>query len=272
MYTHRLAQGNAMPPLASMALGLSLTVGASAGEPAALGDALRRVSHRTVLFGHQSVGGNLVEGLRRVAASSGVELRVVQLSGPARVEPGALSHAYVDRNGDPRAKLASFERLLDATEGAPPEIAILKFCWADFDASTDAPKLFEAYERTLAGLERRYPRTRFVHVTAPLTTVQGGAKALAKRLLGRTPYGLVENARREEFNDLLRARYAGKAPLLDLARLEATGPDGSVTAVELDGRRVLALAPANTDDGGHLVPAAQDRAARALVELLAALP
>jgi len=58
----------------------------------------------------------------------------------------------------------------------------------------------------------------------------------------------------------------------DLARLVATGPDGAVAEAELDGKRVLALAPANTEDGGHLVPSAQDRVASAFVRLLASIP
>jgi hypothetical protein len=57
--------------------------------------------------------------------------------------------------------------------------------------------------------------------------------------------------------------------VFDLARLEAWTPDGPASAT-LDGRAVLALAPENTNDGGHLVAVAQDRIARALLELLAA--
>lgn len=257
---------------AAVLLGLSLTAGATAGEKVDSSGALSRLSQRTVLFGHQSVGANLLDGLRRIAAAAGAPLRVVELGRPAPLERGALNHAFVDRNGDPRAKLASFERLLAAAEAAPPDVALIKFCWTDLDASSDAPKLFEDYAAALASLERRHPRTRFVHVTVPLTALQGGAKGLVKRLLGRAPGGLADNARRERFNELMRARYAGREPVFDLARLEAAGPDGSIETGELGGRPVLALSPANTDDGGHLIPAAQDRIARALTELLAAVP
>ena len=63
-----------------------------------------------------------------------------------------------------------------AGAAAGVDIALVKFCYVDFDAGTDVPALFAAYQATLASLEGRYPRTTFVHVTAPLTTVQGGPR------------------------------------------------------------------------------------------------
>lgn len=61
--------------------------------------------------------------------------------------------------------------------------------------------------------------------------VQTGWKALVKRLLGRAPYGTVENVRREEYSRLLRQAYAGREPVFDLARVESTAPDGRAVRV-----------------------------------------
>jgi len=76
------------------------------------------------------------------------------------------------------------------------------------NGDTDASALFERYRATIAELRANNPRTTFVHVTLPLTTAQTGWKALTKRMLGRAPYGTIENLRREEYNTLLRARSA----------------------------------------------------------------
>ena len=44
---------------------------------------------------------------------------------------------------------------------------------------------YEHLARTMGELQGRYPKTRFVHVTAPLTTVQRGLKAWLGHLFGK---------------------------------------------------------------------------------------
>jgi hypothetical protein len=78
--------------------------------------------------------------------------------------------------------------------------------------------------------------------------------AAVKGLLGRAPGGLLENMWRGEFNDLLRGAYVGKEPLFDLARLESTSPDGDREPQEWEDRRIPALFPSYTEDGGDLNP------------------
>lgn len=249
-----------------MAAGLTMAAGAAPATPDPIAADLARVAQRRVVFGHQSVGGNVVEGLTRLAAEHGGALRVAELKAPARLEAGTFAHAYVDRNGAPLEKLESFDRLL-ASLPEPPDVALVKFCWIDIEAGTDVAKLFAAYQAKLQALKQRYPRTVFVHVTTPLTTIQSGPKAWLKRAMGKSPWGLVENERREAYNALLRSAYEGKEPLFDLARLEAHGPDGA----EARTGATLVLAGANTDDGGHLNGAAQARIAAILVNYLASL-
>jgi lysophospholipase L1-like esterase len=153
---------------------------------------------------------------------------------------------------------------------APVDIALVKFCYVDVDADTDPRGLFERYRATIAELRAKNPRTTFVHVTLPLTTVQTGPKALAKRVLGRAPYGTIENVKRAEYNSLLRRTYAGREPIFDLARLESTAPDGTVATVTWNGSTVAAMAPAYTDDGGHLNAAGRVRAAKEFLAVLTA--
>ena len=137
---------------------------------------------------------------------------------------------------------------------------------------TDVKALFARYRATIDDLRTKNPGTTFVHVTAPLTVVQGGVKENLKRLLGRAPYGTIENMRREEYNTLLRQAYREREPIFDLARVESTAPDGTVVTTEWKGSVAPAMAPAYTDDGGHLNAAGKLRAARELVSVLAAIP
>ncbi len=148
----------------------------------------------------------------------------------------------------------------------------MKLCYVDIGPDTDAAALFARYQGALDALRQKHPRTTFVHVTVPLAAVQRGPKAWAKRLLGRPVYGTADNARREEYNALLRAAYGGREPVFDLAALESTRPDGSRETFEHDGRQVPALVPEYTDDGGHLNGPAAERVARQLVALLASVP
>jgi hypothetical protein len=263
--------GNRLVTAAFLALAATLGT-AKAGEvDANLRAELERVAHERIFLGHQSVGMNLLEGIQALASSAGVPIRVTQVNAASAVEPAMLGHAFVPENGKPLKKLQSFEQLMGpATAGV--DVALVKFCFVDFNADTDAKALFAAYRGTIDGLRARNPRTVFVHVTAPLTTVEGGPKALLKRLIGRPLYGTVENARREEYNTLIRQAYEGREPVFDLARIESTNPDGTAATAQWQGGIVPALAQVYTDDGGHLNQMGKLRAARGLISVLAAVP
>ncbi len=268
------------PMLGSMVTGMAcglmaLAAAGWAGDAAAADPALRadleKVARRAVFFGHQSVGANILDGVRELAAQEGVPLRLVEVKAAGAVAPGTFGHAFIPENGQPERKLAGLEAALGQGPAAV-EVAFLKLCFVDVEGKTDARALFERYQATLRTLQARHPRTTFVHLTVPLTTVQAGWKAWVKALLGRTPYGFEENARREEYNALVRQAYQGKEPLLDVARLESTAPDGRAETSAAKGRTVPSMHPAYTDDGGHLGPTGRRVVARALLRLLADLP
>ena len=261
-------------PVAALVVAAFAITTAPAGDGAAkaVDQGLERLRSSTVFFGHQSVGMNLLEGLQLIARRSGKEFRVAEVSPGAPIAPGTLAHAWVGQNHDPAGKIEAFARAVDALPDPGVDVALLKLCYVDFAPDTDAAALLARYRSSIAELQRRHPRTTFVHVTAPVSRVQGGAKALLKQALGKVPYGLVENVRREEYNQLLRQAYEGKEPVFDLARVESTAPDGRVETVEWKGKRVPSLVPAYTDDGGHLNEEGKLRAASALLSLLAALP
>jgi hypothetical protein len=202
-----------------------------------------------IYFGHQSVGANILQGVKEL----GVSL--------------PIKDEFLAENGDPLRKLENFKAAVG--EGSRYDVALVKFCYVDVSADTDARALFERYRATIAELQAKNPRTVFVHATLPLTTVQTGPKAWAKRLLGRAPYGTIENVRRAEYNTLLRRADAGREPIFDLARLESIAPDGSEVTVTWNGATVPAMSPAYSDDGGHLNAAGRARASQEFVKVLA---
>lgn len=216
------------------------------------------VAQQRILFGHQSVGRNILDGVRDLAAAAGVSIPMQESRGPA-VAPG-LTHFAVGSNGDPLAKISDFAAAVDG--GAAADIALMKLCYIDFSGAQDPTQVAAAYCDTLDALRGRHAQTTFVAVTVPLTTVQGGPKALVKRMLGRTPDGQAENERRQVFNEALRARN-GAGRLFDLAAIEA-GRGGKQGAAPC-------LDPALTSDGGHLNDQGARLVAAAFVGFLAGL-
>ena len=232
---------------------------------------LEKVAQKRIYFGHQSVGNNLLDGVRQLASQAGVPIRISESPSASGVPPAAFGHTPVARNGDPFQKLQSFEQAM-GQQPAGLDVALVKFCYVDIVGNTDAKALFARYRATMDSLQAKHPGTTFVHVTAPLTIAQSGLKATIKNLVGRVPYGVVENQRREEYNALLRQTYQGREPIFDLARAESTAQDGAAVTVEWKGVASPAMIAAYTDDGGHLNAAGKLRAARELISVLASIP
>jgi hypothetical protein len=258
--------------MSRIALMAALSSLAIATQPAAAAETgvraeLQKIARSRIYFAHQSVGANLIDGLRELAGQEGVALRIAEMPQASGVGPATFGHTFVPQNGEPLKKLENFRAALGS---ASVDIALLKFCYVDINADTDVKALFARYQETIAELRAKNPRTTFVHVTLPLTEVQTGPKALAKRMLGRAPYGTIENVRREQYNALLREAYAGREPIFDLARIESTAPDGTAVRVTWQGQVAPAMSPAYTDDGGHLNAMGRLRAARELIAVLAA--
>jgi len=240
------------------------------GHDVDLAAELQRLSRARIFFAHRSVGADLLDGIRALAADEGdTSVRVLETEDD--LPEGVFGHALLSDNGDPLGKLRRFERMLAAGVGPVADIVIFKFCYSDISSRTDVPWLFRTYDRMIRAQRDAYPGAKFVHVTTPLTVVPAGARAAVSGLFGRVPEALADNARREEFNGLMRRAYAGTEPLFDLAGAESIAPSGARELHDLHGRPIAALVPAYTSDGGHLNPFARTRIARELIALLASL-
>lgn len=225
-----------------------------------------RLANTRVFFAHQSVGGNLLDGIADILRErSDIGLNIVEIKNKTQVNGPAFYHAVVGRNGEPSTKLRAFNEMV--AEVGDSGIALLKYCYADFSHGTDATQLFEEYRQTVASIRAQHPRLQIVHVTVPLVTDAGTLRHFAAVVRSKPPAREV-NFIRHQYNELMRRTYQGKEPIFDLARLESTNVDGNPVGFRYKGERVQALAPAWTTDGGHLNETARRRIAKAFLVTL----
>jgi hypothetical protein len=210
------------------------------------------LSKRKIFFAHQSVGFNIIEGIRDIMQEiSLVQLQIRETSEPGDFGQPVFAHVLSGNNQDPESKIDAFQKHMESGLGNKADIAFFKFCYVDITASTDVDAVFSKYQATMAALRTTYPRTTFIHFTVPLTTLQSGLRGLVKRVIGK-PIGIEDNLRREQFNAKLRDAYQAQGTLFDLAGAEATSPSGIASAFTIKGETCIQLYPGYTCDGGHL--------------------
>ena len=243
------------------------TPGQSTIDPGLTADLLR-VANEKIFFGHQSVGDDIVLGLREIARNEAhLNLTIVNSAHPESVSGPAFVESHIGENGNPQSKADAFRTILDQGLGGQGAIALYKYCYVDIDASTDIAAFFDRYRNGIDAVKLKYPLIKIVHVTIPLTTVESGVQACVKRALGRTTARAI-NWKRNEYNRLLMRTYAGTDPVFDLAAVESMGHDGSRSSFACGHDTVLALNPDFTTDGGHLNHAGRRAAANALIRTL----
>jgi hypothetical protein len=225
------------------------------------------LEQKRVVFGHQSVGENILQGVQRLAKRDGIDIGIREQR-KASTDKG-ISHFLIGENGDPISKIHDFSAAIDSGAGQGADLALMKLCYVDFDANTDARDVAETYIANLESLARKYPDVNFIAVTAPLTVVQTGAKAWIKQHIGKYPSGYVENIKRAEFNSMLRQIYQPKGRLFDLAKAE-TDFGGKKCRMDVNGQSVEALCPELTSDGGHLNERGQEAVATAFLNFASA--
>jgi len=233
----------------------------------------QKLSMRKIYFGHQSVGYNIIEGLNtNLAKHPEIQLRLIETSDLNAFDSPVFAHSQIGRNENPYSKIDEFVSRMDAGLGNRADIAFFKLCYVDITADSKPDKIFSYYADKMQYLKNKYPKTIFIHVTAPLTTVQTGPKSWIKKLIGRSPDGYADNIKRNEFNDLLRRRYSGKEPVFDLAKTESRLPNGSSSVFSVNEATFECLPFEYTTDGGHLNQKGSQTVAFQLLEFLARLP
>jgi len=228
----------------------------------------RSIAACAVYFGHQSVGDDIAGGIDRLNAELSLGLRLVETHAPAAVAHPAFVHFHAGGNQDPASKNAAMLRILHARPRADRGIVLLKYCYVDIGRDTDVTAVFNAYRAMVRAIRSRYPDVTVVHTTVPVTTVESAVKAEVKRLMGRRSVRQDAIAR-HRYNALVRAEFAGRDLLFDIARIEGTRADGTRVQFEWKGEQIELLAPEYTRDGGHLNARGQALVAKELLNVLA---
>jgi hypothetical protein len=233
-----------------------------------------RLSQMKIFFGHQSVGYNIIDGIKDLMKENPqIRLNIVETDSPSEFNASLFAHYKVGKNTDPNSKIKAFESWIVKGIGEKADIAFFKLCYVDLNTKTNIQDLFKNYKTTMSNLKGSYPETTFIHVTVPLTSEAIGIKRwlkkikdLVKTIIGTTIYN---NSNRSEFNEMLRKEYEGKASIFDLAKIESTYSDGRRIAIQKRGKTFYALVPEYTYDGGHLNETGRKKVAEQLLILLA---
>jgi hypothetical protein len=220
-----------------------------------------------IVFLHHSVGQNILDAVARLdGAVSGERWPIVSVKDAARHTGGALVHLSGGANLAPTTKIDAFVGTLLDHQALQADIALMKFCYVDFDPETDVAALLTYYRDSIRALRTFRPGLRVAHMTVPLKARPTGLAPAVRRLLGMRVWEDAANARRDEFNRLLRAHFP-EDPIFDLAAVE-TGTEIPAAAEE---GRPPALDPRYTDDGGHLNPTGARVVAVAWLQFLAGI-
>jgi hypothetical protein len=232
----------------------------------------QELAKKRIYFGHQSVGINILDGMRDIMSENHrIVLNIKELGRSGSLTEPVFAHSRIGSNSDPATKIDAFMSIMTNGVGASADIAFFKFCYLDVTAATDVDKVYNDYKNSMDALKKQYPRVKILHVTVPLTTVQEGWKPAIKKLVGKPIDGYDDNIKRNRFNDMLRKEYEGREPIFDLAKVESTRPDGRRNTFTVTGRTYYSLVRAYTKDGGHLNDRGRELAARELLQILADL-
>jgi len=244
-----------VPPTATPTPGGALVIDHRHADAGSLSQAqLDAARGQRTLFNHRSIGNNILDGMRDLAAGDAVRYSIGIVYGSEAA--AGINHTMAGVNGDPMSKITGFRDLVndDPPGGLPSyDVAFMKFCVGDFPpfSSADPMAVFQAYRDMMLAEQAQHPDTTLIWLTAPLTTQSDGR-------------GLANFA---AFNTAVRAYVQQNGGLLfDVADIESHDPGGN--PVSRDGYQ--AMYNGYSDDGAHLNQAGRQRVANAMWHLLVA--
>jgi len=215
----------------------------------------RDINQLYIFFGHNSVGGEIVNGLSNTTTG----LRILSYT-PASITSNGANHFGTQGNRRPgfltvttydmygsetatRNQIAAFAahvRLLMngvtnsrgevTVPGQRLDIAFVKFCFMAFDnpvtdINTDAKvdSFFNEYVRQMDALQTQFPELILVHFTQ------------TSRPCAYTDHAIHQgNLRRMRFSQHIRNHYGHTGRVFDLARIQSSTADGPVVHCSCD--------------------------------------
>lgn len=229
------------------------------------------LSKKKIYFGHQSVGYNIIAGIQDlIKEHPQIKLNIVETTDLKDFNSGLLAHSKVGKNREASTKTSEFSNILKNGIAEHADAVALKFCYVDVTSESDVQNVFDDYVKTINSLKTQYPDLIFIHFTVPLTTIKSSWRTWIKKAIGKNNiFEHTDNVFKNKYNDLLIAKYKGKDPIVDIAMIESTKPDGLRNTYEYNSKTYYSLVPAYTYDGGHLNETGRKRVATEFLIILA---
>lgn len=210
------------------------------------------LANKKVYFGHQSVGFNIINGIIQLAKENDQHISIAETRDFAKADSVSFVHFRVGENRNPYSKIDDFVQLMDGISKDSGSIAFFKFCYIDISKDTDIDPIFKYYKEKMIYLKEKYPQTKIILVTMPIRALQKGIKAFVKKMLTMPVGEKLENVKRIEFNERLINELSNDFQVFDLAKVEATLPDGTLNSFEYQGNKYFSMPYLYTRDQGHL--------------------
>ena len=112
---------------------------------------LKKLGESKIYFGHQSVGGNIINGLSSLIP----KFPVVEMNDDMEISGSYLLHSPIGKNEDPESKCADFLQKIELLAGKI-DIAMFKFCYIDINRKTNVESLFNIYQSTIEKVNNQY--------------------------------------------------------------------------------------------------------------------
>ena len=231
----------------------------------AFSEDLNIVSKARIYFGHQSVGNNILEGINKLDENN--ILNILEIDEINNLPESFIIHSKIGKNENPNSKCSAFESMIDSISNNI-DFGFMKFCYIDINRNSDVKALFEYYKSTMDSLIIKYPQIKFIHITSPLRFSDKGIGIWLRELLGRPNNSKLDNVKRNEYNNLLKAYYPQEL-IFDLAQIESPYLNGKREYFEMNGEKYYSLIKEFTNDGGHLNELGSKVVASKLINFLA---
>lgn len=213
---------------------------------------LQIISENNIYFGHQSVGYNILDGIKHWINETGVSVKLIESREYSDIDDPSFTHFQIGENLNPKLKTDDFYNFVSNIDQLNRSLVFFKFCYVDILRTTNVDSIFNYYKKRMLILKDKYPYHQMVLFTLPLTSIQKGFKVYVKKIIYGPTNQMADNIKRNEFNNRILEELGNEFPVFDLARIEGTLPDGKMNTFTHKGKSYLALYNEYTTDGGHL--------------------
>ena len=117
--------------------------------------AWEKLSQKKIYFGHQSVGFNIIDGIKDLMKENPqIKLNIVETSKQADFKISIFAHSAIGNNEEPISKIDAFANFMKKGLGGKADVASLKFCFVDIRSTTNIESLFNNYKNKMSLMKK----------------------------------------------------------------------------------------------------------------------